>query len=67
MSATKAVFLIVAGCAMEAVAALNQHFYWCKGFYSGDKEAPRWVGRLLFAFIGAVSIIVGLTHLLLGS
>ena len=59
------VCLIVAGCAMGMVAALNKHFYWRKGWFSGDKEAPRWAGRLLFGVLGAVFIVLGIARLLL--
>lgn len=67
MSETKAVCLIVVGCALAIVAVLNQHFYWRKGWFSGEIEAPRWAGRLAFGFVGALCILVGITHLLHGS
>jgi hypothetical protein len=46
---------------------MNKRFYWRKGWFSGDKEAPRWVGRLLFIGIGAVCILVGLRFFIFGS
>ncbi len=66
MSAPKAVFLIIVGCALGIVAVLNEDFYWRKGWLSGEKAAPVWVGRLLFGLAGAVCILVGITHLMLG-
>jgi len=54
---------IMAGIASLAIALLNQRFYWKKGWMSGDKLAPRWVGRLLFGIFGVVAILVGVRDL----
>jgi hypothetical protein len=48
MTGATAAAAIVLECAAEMVAVLNKHFYWRKGWKSGDKEVPKWVDRLLF-------------------
>ena len=48
------------------VGLANKHFYWLKGRYSGDKEASRWSGRLLFVFLGALFILIRFGFLILG-
>ena len=61
-----AVVAIVAGCVMEVIAIRAKHFYWQKGWFSGGKEAPRWVGRLLCGGIGGIFILFGLRYVLFG-
>jgi len=34
------------------------------GGFKGEKEMPLWLGRLLFAVVGVVSVIVGLSFML---
>ena len=63
---TTALIAIVAGFVMELVAFLYPTFYWRKGWYTGDKEAPKWIGRLLFGGIGALFILVGFKQLVYG-
>ena len=63
---TRAFVLIVIGLAMECVALVNPQFYARKGWFSGDKEVPRWLGRLLFGIIGALCIVVGCAQLVRG-
>ena len=66
MTETAAVVSIIAGGASVVVAFVNRRFYWRKGWMSGDKAAPRWVGRLLFGLIGALLILVGIRFFALG-
>jgi len=51
---------------MECVALVNPQFYALKGWFSRDKEVPRWLGRLLFGIIGALCIVVGCAQLVRG-
>jgi hypothetical protein len=67
VNATTAALGILAGCVAVIVGLMNKRFYWRKGWFSGDKESPRWVGRLLFIGIGAVCILVGLRFFIFGS
>lgn len=66
MTETKAITSILIGSAAWAVALLNRKFYWRKGWFSGEKEAPGWIGRLFFASVGTLFIFFGAAHLLLG-
>ena len=66
MTSRTAILLIIIGCTAEMIALLNKKFYWLKGWMSGDREAPRWFGRLLFATVGALFFLVGLRYFLLG-
>jgi len=66
VNATTAAEGILAGCIAVTVGLINKRFYWRKGWFSGDKEAPRWVGRLLFIGVGAGLILVGLRFFIFG-
>jgi hypothetical protein len=66
MTSTEAVVAIFAGAVSVGVAIFNRKFYGRKGWLSGDKEAPRWVGRLLFEILGVLLILVGFRFFLLG-
>ena len=66
MNAATAALGMLAGCVAVVVGLINKHFYWRKGWFSSDKAAPRWVGRLLFIGIGAVCILVGLRFFIFG-
>jgi hypothetical protein len=65
-STASAIVAIGVGCIMGMIALRAKHFYWRKGWNSGDKEAPRWVGRLLFGVIGGLFLLFGLRHILFG-
>jgi len=66
MNANTAAVGILAGCIAVIVGLMNKHFYWTKGWFSGDKEAPRWAGRLLFVVVGTLLILLGLRFFILG-
>jgi len=62
-SPLEAAIFIVAGVASLAIAFLNQRFFWLKGWNSGGKPAPLWVGRLMFGTFGVLAILVGVRDL----
>lgn len=66
MSQSDAVLMIVIGCAAEAVAIWNKQFEWGSPGMTGHKQAPRWLGRLMFGTIGALFILLGIRYFLLG-
>ena len=66
MTTASAISEVVFGCALLFIGFANQRFYWMKGLSSGNKEAPKWVGRLLFVVIGAVLVLLGMRFFLLG-
>ena len=66
MTTKMSIVAIVVGCCTEIVAALGTDFYTANGVYApSDKRAPTWAGRLMFAVVGAIFIIVGGAHLIL--
>jgi hypothetical protein len=66
MTGTEALVAIFADVVSVGVAIFNRKFYWRKGWLSGDKEAPHWIGRLLFGVVGVLLILVGFRFFLLG-
>lgn len=60
----KSILSILLGLGSIAIAVFNRGFYWRKGWFSGEKPAPRWVGQSMFGLLGAALIIYGLAHLI---
>ena len=67
MNETIAIFTLVSGIAAIGIATFSDSFYWRKGWLSGKKAAPRWVGRAIFGLGGTLFILVGLKYLLIGN
>ena len=59
MSTTMDVVAVVVGFGCVSAAVLYDRFNWIHS----DKQAPTWLGRSIFAAVGAVFIFVGLGHL----
>lgn len=60
---TKSILFLILGLGSIALAFGNGEFYWLKGWFAGEKPAPRWAGRLLFGVIGVVFLLFGLARL----
>lgn len=44
----------------------QRKFYWCKPYFPGTKEAPLWLGRAGFIFVGLVFVCLGIRYFLAG-
>ena len=60
----KSILSILVGLGSITIAVFNRDFYWRKGWFSGEKPAPRWAGQSLFGLVGAALIVYGFAHLI---
>jgi len=62
MSPTKAIFVIIGGCAMIIAGLYINQFYAARGLFGAalsDRQIATWKGRLLFLIIGVAMLLVG--------
>lgn len=62
MNETKAILLIIAGCAVIYLGFTSKQFYVANAGTRLGPPVARWKGRLFFVVGGAVSLFVGLKY-----
>ena len=63
---TKAIICLVVGVGGMLIALLCPRFYALRGAYSSGREVPRWMGRLVFGFVGTLFVVFGIIQLMRG-
>ena len=57
--------IILVGAVTALIGLLGKKFYYARGLYGGSsgKQAPLWLGRLMFIAVGSIRILTGFLEL----